>query len=567
MKRHSATVIVVTLLTLMSSLINLSPARGAASASTDPLGSPHIVNKVTMGDTSVDGPALWTNNPAAGAVAGSPAAVLGWTGTDAARHLNVMTSADGLNYGNKRVLAETSATRPAVAVTASGAVAVAWTGMDPGRRLNVLVNAYSASPQKLTLWTESGFMSPALAYRSGVLWLSWTGIDSGHTLNVIPITINGGLHAGQKLILGAFHSVAGPSLTLDPHGNRLLLAWSLTSPATRIQFAVSDTGASWVAPLSVPIGELTGSTPSLLGVGAGGIPGYFFGWTGTNSSHSLNVRYTETFPQWPAGNNKSVLRDTALEAPALGHIGSSGNVLLAWTGTNPQHHLNVATISVALAAACIAPAGVQPVSPVVISTGSTALPRRVSLTFDSDGGSPGNATAYLNSLQSHHQIHASFFLTGQFAQANPAIARRIVTDGHDIGNHTQDHPDLTSPPLTDAAVCTEFNQAEQAIVSASGHTSRPYFRPPFGAYNDQVRYLAAGLGYRTIMWSIDPRDWDSATTTQDIINRVLNSPNLKPGAIILMHFNSPNERYALDSVIVGLEQRGYSIVPLSQLLQ
>jgi peptidoglycan/xylan/chitin deacetylase (PgdA/CDA1 family) len=81
-----------------------------------------------------------------------------------------------------------------------------------------------------------------------------------------------------------------------------------------------------------------------------------------------------------------------------------------------------------------------------------------------------------------------------------------------------------------------------------------------------MRSLAANLGYHTVYWSIDPRDWDSTTTAQDIFNRVLNSSALKPGAIILMHVNSPNEQYALDSVIIGLEQPGYSIVPLSQLL-
>ncbi|MGZ6285548.1 MAG: polysaccharide deacetylase family protein, partial [Ktedonobacterales bacterium] len=355
------------------------------------------------------------------------------------------------------------------------------------------------------------------------------------------------------------------SLTLDPNGNRLLLAWSLSSPANRIQFAVSDTGSNWLAPLSVPIGEWTGAAPSLLGVGSGGLPKYFLSWTGTDSGHSLNVQYTQQFPQWITPNSKSVLSDTALGAPALGHVGGSSNMILAWTGTDPAHHLNAAMIGVGLPTACVPAPGVQPVSPVVISTGNTSL-KRVSLTFDSDNGSPGNGTTYLNILQ-RHQIHATFFLTGMFAQANPAVARRVVTDGHDLGNHTQDHPDLINPARTDAFVCTELNQAEQAIVAATGHTSRPYFRPPYGSYNDQTRYDAAGLGYRTIVWSIDPRDWDAATTTQDIINRVLNSPNLKPGAVILMHLNSQNEPYALDAVIVGLQQRGYSIVPLSQLLQ
>jgi peptidoglycan-N-acetylglucosamine deacetylase len=190
----------------------------------------------------------------------------------------------------------------------------------------------------------------------------------------------------------------------------------------------------------------------------------------------------------------------------------------------------------------------------------------VTLTFDSDGGSVGNAAQYLDILQ-QHQIRATWFLTGQFAQANPAVVRRILAQGNDIGNHTLDHPNLISPLRADSFICTELNQADERIVAADGRTSRPFFRPPYGNYNDQVRRLAAGLGYRTVYWSIDPRDWDPATTTQDILTRVLNSPNLKPGAIILMHVNSPNERFALEGVITGLQQRGYSIVPLRQLLQ
>ncbi len=343
--RTLMTIVVVMLLALEVIPVRFPAVRGAPSA--DPPVAPQISSKVVLGDTSVDGPTLWTNNPASGAPASSPAAVLGWTGTDAAHHLNLMTSDDGIHYGNKRTLPETSATRPAVAVTAGGAVAVAWTGMDPGHRLNVLLNAYSTSPQKLTLWTDSAFMSPALAYRSGTLWLSWAGVDPGHTLTVLPITItlNGGLTSGQHQILGAFTSVTGPSLMIDPTGNRLLLAWSLLSPANRIQFAVSDTGSSWQAPLPVPIGESSGATPALLGVASGGLPNDFFAWTGMDPGHSLNVRYTQQFPQWPTDNSKSILSDTAYGAPALGHVGSRTYMLLSWAGTDPAHHLNIATIS------------------------------------------------------------------------------------------------------------------------------------------------------------------------------------------------------------------------------
>jgi peptidoglycan/xylan/chitin deacetylase (PgdA/CDA1 family) len=200
------------------------------------------------------------------------------------------------------------------------------------------------------------------------------------------------------------------------------------------------------------------------------------------------------------------------------------------------------------------------VSPVAFGSFVTS-DRAVALTFDSDGGSEGNATAYLDILAAYG-IHASWFITGDFARANPSIVRRLVSQGQDIGNHTLDHANLISPPRSDSFVCSELNQANSIISSVSGRTTRPYFRPPYGDYNTQTRTLAARLGYRTILWDIDPRDWDSSTTIQDILDRVLNSPNLHPGAIILMHINSPNERYALGKVITGLDQRGYAIVPL-----
>lgn len=218
--------------------------------------------------------------------------------------------------------------------------------------------------------------------------------------------------------------------------------------------------------------------------------------------------------------------------------------------------------------ACMPPLSVQPVSPALIRYGNPSK-MQVSLTFDSDGASAGSgstALQYLSILRDQN-VHAAFFLTGLFARAYPDVVRRILAEGHDLGNHTLDHADLARPPRIDTFVCSELIQAEQTIIAAGGHTSRPLFRPPFGSYSDQVRVLAARLGYRTVYWSIDPRDWESTATTQDIISRVLNSPALKPGAIILMHVNSPNERYALASIIAGLEQRGYAIVPLSQLLR
>lgn len=242
------------------------------------------------------------------------------------------------------------------------------------------------------------------------------------------------------------------------------------------------------------------------------------------------------------------------------------------TPTTPPAYSPTATAipvpTIAPSTACNPAPGVQLVSSTVIRTGNTSK-MQVSLTFDSDGAAAasGNiAVRYLSILRNRH-IHATFFLTGMFARAHPDAVRSILTEGHELGNHTMNHPDLVKPPRTDTFICTELKQAEQVIVDAGGHTSRPFFRPPNGRYNDQARTLAAHLGYRTVYWSIDPRDWEPSATAQIIISRVLESRTLKPGAIILMHINSANEQYALDTIITGLEQRGYTIVPLSQLLQ
>lgn len=253
-RRHALVSGVAVMLMLIAGLLSTPPVNAAPQQPAS-LGAPHIQRKVILSDTSISTPAFWTNNPAQDAAAISPASVLAWTGTDAAHHLNLMTSSDGLNYGNKRILAETSPAAPAVTVTSSGAVAIAWIGTDPHHSLNILLNAYSSSPQKLIL-VDNSFTGPALVSRNGALLLAWAGTDSGHMLNLRPISLSGGLHAGPKVILSAYHSVSAPSLTVDPRNNGLLLSWPVASPVNRIQIATSSNGTSWQTPAS-PLAEWT----------------------------------------------------------------------------------------------------------------------------------------------------------------------------------------------------------------------------------------------------------------------------------------------------------------------
>ncbi len=510
-----------------------------------------FASKVTLPETSIDGPTLSS--------VGSDS-VLAWTGTDAEHHLNVETSSAGLPFGNKRTLDETSLFRPAVALAAQdGAVAVAWTGTDSNHSLNVLYDVYGSS-KKLTLWDENSFTAPALLIGPG-MYLAWTGTDSNHSLNLLALSVTAsGLIAGAKTTLFADSSDAGPYLARGS-ATVIDLAWTSRSLQLRVASATNPAGLE----PGTALAEISASAPdvSVLGAFLGVGNQQWIGWTGTDEAHHLNLTWTTAFPTFPSPPaGKTILSDTALGGPALAYNGANQ---IAWTGTDSAHHVNIATFANA-PAACVPAPGVLPVAPTAISHGPTTT-KAVSLTFDSDGsGSAANATSYLDTLQ-RYGVHATFFLTGQFAQANPGIVQRIVSAGHDLGNHTGDHSDLANPVRTDTFVCNEIAGAGNTLASIAGRSPRPYFRPPFGSYNTQVVNLAGDLGYDTFLWTIDPRDWDATTTVQDILNRVLNSPNLGPGAIILMHVNSVNEPAALPQVITGLENRGYAIVPLSQLLR
>lgn len=553
MRQHRVTVTLTTLLMIIALALGGGAGRAWAAAQhaiTPYASAVSFSNKVILPETSIDGPALSS--------AGTES-VIAWTGTDTTHHLNVETSGNGLSFASKLTLDETSPFRPDVALASQGgAVAVAWTGSDDNHSLNVLYDVYGRQ-KKLTLWNENSFTAPALLIGPG-MYLAWAGTDPNHSLNILPLSVtDSGLVAGAKTTLWSTSSNASPRLA---RGSATVLALTWASRSLQLQVAAATNPAA-LEP-GAALDETSAFAPAVyvLGPATGVGNQQWIGWTGNDTDHHLNLTWTTAFPKFaspPAG--KTTLSDTAMGGPALAYNGANQ---IAWTGTDTTHHLNIATFANA-PTVCVPEPGVMPVAPAIITHGVSST-KVVSLTFDSDGGDPGNAASYLDTLQ-RDSIHATFFLTSQFAQANPAIVQRIVSNGHDLGNHTIDHPDLANPLRSDTFVCNELAGAGTTLASIAGRSPRPYFRPPYGSYNAQVVNLAGGLGYDTILWSIDPRDWDSNTTVQDILNRVLNSPNLGPGAIILMHVNSVNEAAALPQVISGLENKGYTIVPLSQLLR
>lgn len=194
---------------------------------------------------------------------------------------------------------------------------------------------------------------------------------------------------------------------------------------------------------------------------------------------------------------------------------------------------------------------------------SNSSEKVIALTFD-DGSDGTNFSKILNTL-SNHQIKATFFLTGSGTRAHPAIVKTAVQNGHDIGNHSFDHPDFTT--LTPAQMLNQLSQTETIIKNATGKTSKPFFRAPYGATNQSVLSTVGNAGYTyTLHWTIDTLDW-TGNSSSTITNRIVN--NIKPGAIILMHTGdgasgTPN---ALNTVIPQLKNMGYRFVTLSQLLK
>ncbi len=209
---------------------------------------------------------------------------------------------------------------------------------------------------------------------------------------------------------------------------------------------------------------------------------------------------------------------------------------------------------------CDTPPGVEVVSSEEIDIGNTSKPQ-VALTFDAGGEVPPAST--ILSILNKRGVHATWFFTGNWAEQNPDIVRNVAHSGYEIGNHTVTHPDLTT--LSDTQVCHELTQAEKIISNIAGRTTRPYFRPPFGARNQHVRQLAANLGYRTVYWTIDTLDWQTQSTSDSIIQRI--TSQLTNGAIILMHAGSSSEAQTLDKVITLLQQKGYQLVTLTEIVQ
>lgn len=191
--------------------------------------------------------------------------------------------------------------------------------------------------------------------------------------------------------------------------------------------------------------------------------------------------------------------------------------------------------------------------------------RQIALTFDAGA----NAECFddlIAALEAAH-VHSTFFITGNFAQRNEQCAKAITKHGHELGNHTWTHADLTKQP--DDVVREEIMRADMLLTDIARQSPRPRWRAPFGERNNRVLRIAASLGYRSIYWTIDSLDSvEPKKTPEFLIDRITSKSDAElDGAIILMHVGEKSTADALPAIIANLQGRGFKLVTVSTLLE
>ena len=187
---------------------------------------------------------------------------------------------------------------------------------------------------------------------------------------------------------------------------------------------------------------------------------------------------------------------------------------------------------------------------------------KIALTFD-DGPHPVYTPQILDTLK-EYGVHATFFLIGENAERNPELVRRILREGHEIGNHTYLHKNLKEH--TSGGIFEEISMAEEAILRIADQRTK-LLRPPGGLYDKLVCETARRLDYDIILWTIDTLDWKHPTP-EEIIGKVKSS--VQCGDIILCHdfiggAPSPTPE-AIKKIIPDLLGQGYEFVSVSELI-
>ena len=194
-------------------------------------------------------------------------------------------------------------------------------------------------------------------------------------------------------------------------------------------------------------------------------------------------------------------------------------------------------------------------------TGNTSE-KKIYLTFDA--GYENGFTPHILDVLKKHKVKAAFFLVGNFIKTSPELVRRIVSEGHTVGNHTMTHPDMSAISDEDS-FRKEITELEKLYKDVTGQSMKKYYRPPQGKYSPENLSMAKKLGYKTIFWSLAYVDWynDDQPSEDEAFSKLI--PRIHSGAIVLLHSTSETNSKILDELLTKREKLGYSFGTLDEL--
>ena len=184
------------------------------------------------------------------------------------------------------------------------------------------------------------------------------------------------------------------------------------------------------------------------------------------------------------------------------------------------------------------------------------------LTFDA-GYENGCTEQVLDTLKKH-QVRAAFFLVGNYIERNADLVRRMVEEGHIVGNHTMHHYDMSKLSQKET-FSRELTDLEELFRQTTGKELPKYYRPPQGVYSQENLKMAKELGYKTVFWSLAYVDWlnDKQPTREEAFRKLL--PRTHNGAVVLLHSTSKTNAEILDDLLTQWENLGYRFGTLEEL--
>ena len=193
--------------------------------------------------------------------------------------------------------------------------------------------------------------------------------------------------------------------------------------------------------------------------------------------------------------------------------------------------------------------------------GNTAE-KKLYLTFDA--GYENGCTEQILDVLKKHDVPAAFFLVGNYMQKNADLVRRMVREGHTVGNHTMHHPDMSKISDFDA-FSKELTDLETLFKEITGEELPKFYRPPQGIYSEENLKMAQRLGYKTVFWSLAYVDWknEDQPSKEFAFSKLI--PRTHNGAVVLLHSTSQTNAQILDELLTKWKDMGYTFGTVEEL--